>query len=110
VWTNGATSVFVPFWELAVNKVDQVRASFILEGKTTNLSCQAAAEYSNDRETWTGLTAFGGSSTDTSWEYGTSYAAPNDDYQFVRYGIQASVTSGTDPMAARVTMRLDIQE
>lgn len=114
VWTEKSTStwVFHPMTESQPSTgVSKVRASFALEASSGALTIRPALQMSNDGVTWDTAVAIG---TDTLTADGTNYADSYEDMSsttqaklYVRFGIQATNSSGTALEMGRATLRID---
>lgn len=117
VWSNGTASpgtpIFIPFVRLSENDVATARISFQLESSTGNLELIPATRGSNDGWTYPSASAdwTGASYTSTTgWTWGTAYAAPNDDYQWIEFGFHVRNTTGSARECATITLVLDTRK
>lgn len=121
VWTVGTAGggeIFIPFTRLAQNDCANVRISFLLESVGAgNIEVRPATRGSKDGWTypvpagtnWAGNAAYVATS---GWTWGDAYYAPDDDYQWMEFGVYARNKSagGTGKENAVVTLVLDIRK
>jgi hypothetical protein len=113
VWTDGTgTGIFIPFARLAENEVASARISLLLQ-RNANIEVVPATRGSKDGWTYPDAPAIWASQAYTSttgWTWGGSYAAPDDDYQFIEFGFLVRNTTGAAKNCAMLTMILDIRK
>lgn len=121
VWTTGTAGggdIFIPFTRIAQNDCANVRMSYLLEAiGPGNIEVRPATRGSKDGWTypvpggaaWPGNTGFVSAS---GWTWGDAYYAPDDDYQWMEFGLIVRNKSGggTGKEGAVVTLVIDVRK